>query len=74
MSAIKSKEAARSKELRDLSNVEMQLVQKQSQSQAAYLQVKQKLDSLLNNVKLQNTLSKTTLKTSVHLQGRENRI
>lgn len=48
----------------------MRLVEKQSQSQAAYLQVKQRLDSLLSNVKLQNSLSKQSLKTSVHLQGR----
>ena len=52
----------------------MELIQKQSQSQAAYREVKNKLDSLLNNVKLQNTLSKKSLKTSVHLQGRENRL
>lgn len=52
----------------------MQLIQKQSQSQAAYLEVKSKLDSLLNNVKLQSNLSKKSLKTSVHLQGRENHI
>ena len=74
VSLIKAHEAAKQKELRDLSNVEMQLIQKQSASQATYLQVKQKLDSLLNNVKLQNNLSKKSLKPSVHLQGRENRM
>jgi hypothetical protein len=74
VAAIKAQEAARTKELRDLSNVEMRLVEKQSQSQAAYLQVKQRLDSLLSNVKMQNSLSKQSLQTSVHLQGRENRL
>lgn len=74
VAAIKAQEAVKAKELRDLSNVEMRLVEKQSQSQAAYLQVKQRLDSLLTNVKMQNSLSKQNLKTSVHLQGRENRL
>lgn len=50
--------------------MEMKLIQKQSESQAAYLQVKNKLDALLNNVKMQN-LSKKSLHPSLHM-GREN--
>ena len=71
VSLVKAQESAKHKELRDLSNMEIQLIQKQSASQAAYLQVKKKLDSLLNNVKLQSALSKKSLKPSIHLQGRE---
>jgi len=47
----------------------MELIQKQSHSQAAYLEVKQKLDSLLSNVKQQNKNSKVSLKVSMHLSG-----
>jgi hypothetical protein len=49
----------------------MKMIQKQSESQVAYLQVKSKLDALLNNVKMQN-LSKKSLQPSFHIGGREN--
>ena len=45
----------------------MELIQKQSQSQAAYLEVKNKLDSLLHSVKQQHNQSKQSLKASVHI-------
>lgn len=69
VSLIKQKESKKQKELRDLGNLEMELIQRQSQSQAAYLEVKQKLDSLLSNVKQQNKNSKAALKVSLHLSG-----
>jgi hypothetical protein len=47
----------------------MELIQKQSQSQAAYLEAKQKLDSILSNAKMQHSRSKQALKPSTHLSS-----
>ena len=48
---LKKKEKQKQKELQKLGSLEMELIHKQSQSQTAYLEVKQKLDSLLTTVK-----------------------
>ena len=64
---IKKKENKKQKELKKLGDIEMELIQKQSQSQAAYMEVKNKLDSLLHTVKQQNKNSKHSLKPSVHI-------
>lgn len=64
---LKTKEAGKQKRLQELGRIEMELIHKQSQSQAAYLEVKQKLDSLLNSVKQQNMRSKQSLKPSMHI-------
>ena len=69
LSSLRRKQIKKQKELKKLGDVEMELIQKQSQSQAAYLQVKNKLDSLLNSVKQQNKNSKQIMKPSVHLTG-----
>lgn len=65
--ALKGKEADRQRKIQNLGKIEMELIQRQSQSQAAYLEVKHKLDSLLSSVKLQNKRSKQDLKPSMHI-------
>lgn len=62
---LKQKEKDRQKELTKLGSIEMELINRQSKSQAAYQEVKQKLDSLLTTVK-QNARSKQSLKASFH--------
>jgi hypothetical protein len=48
----------------------MEMLQKQANSQAAYLQVKGRLDSLLGSLKRQSSESKQQLKASIHLRTR----
>ena len=66
--SLKLQERKKQRQLQDLTNMEMELVRQQAQSQSAYLKVKDQLDQLLNQAKTQHYQSKRNLKASVHCQ------
>lgn len=47
------------------------MIRKQSESQAAYLEVKKKLDSMLNTVKVEKNRCLKTLKPSIHVDKKQ---
>lgn len=67
---INAKKLRKEQELKKMSSLEMELLHKHSESQAAYLQVKSKLDSMLHTVKADSAMCKKSLKVSMHI-GKE---